>query len=102
MAVTRRLASILAMTESMLQQEASEQLQKLNKNLSGCGAVGSARSLGAGHRPQGFPKSKTLKSLVNIDFFGTILFRKILYKSGLTTCLTTYKKLNISSYRGVA
>ena len=33
-----------------------------------------------------------LKSLVNIDFFGTLLSRKILNKSGLTTCLTTYGK----------
>ena len=54
--------------------------------------TGSALSLGAGHRPQGIPKQKTPKSLVNTDFFGTLLSRKILCKSGLTTCLTTYGK----------
>ena len=36
---------------------------------------------------------KTPKTLVNIDFFGTILSRKFFYKNGLTTCLTTYGKI---------
>ena len=51
---------------------------------------GKALGLGAGHRPQGIPKQKTPKSLVNTDFFGTLLSCKNLYKSGLTTDLTTY------------
>ncbi|MBR4013623.1 MAG: hypothetical protein IKJ00_04925, partial [Clostridia bacterium] len=44
--------------------------------------TGIAPSLEAGHRPQGFPNQKTPKSLVNTDFFGTLLSRKILYKNG--------------------
>ena len=66
--------------------------------LSGCGAAGSAGGLGAGHRPQNIPKQKTPKSLVNTDFFGTILSRKILYKNGLTTDLTTYGKTSKIQY----
>ena len=61
------------------------------RRISGCGAVGSARRLGAGHRPQGIPKQKTPKALVNTDFFGTILSRKNIILSGLTTDLTTYR-----------
>ena len=59
---------------------------------SGCSAVGSAPGLGAGHRPQGIPKQKTPKPLINTDFFGTILSRKNPILSGLTTDLTTYRK----------
>ena len=73
------------------------------KYITRCGAVDSALALGAGHRPQGIPKQKTPKSLVTIDFFGTILSRKILNKSGLTTCLTTYgkkQKMNIDHISG--
>lgn len=42
--------------------------------------------------PKVFRSKKTPKALVNIDFFCTLLSCKILYKSGLTTCLTTYGK----------
>ena len=66
--------------------------QKAKLNISGCSAVGSARALGAGHRPLIMKFRKMLKNLVNIGFFGTILSRKFLYKNGLTTCLTTYGK----------
>ena len=59
---------------------------------SGCSAVGSARALGARHRPQGITKQKAPKALVNTDFFGTILSRKNPILSGLTTDLTTYRK----------
>ena len=59
--------------------------------ISRCGAIGSALALGARHRPQGIPKLKTPKSLVNTDFFGTILSHKNFILSGLTTDLTTYR-----------
>ena len=52
--------------------------------------TGSARRLGAGHRLHSPRKQKTPKALENTDLFGTLLSRKILYKIGLTTCLTTY------------
>ena len=48
--------------------------------------------------PQGIPKQKTPKSLVNTDFFGTLLSRKILIISGLTTDLTTYGKTSKIQY----
>ena len=74
--------------------------------ISGCSAVGSAPGLGARHRPLIMKSRKTPKSHVNTDFFGTILSRKILYKSGLTTCLTTYgnwpKNRIFFTLRGVA
>ena len=54
-------------------------------------ATGSALALGARHRPQGIPKQKPPKNLVNTDFFGTILSRKNPILSGLTTDLTTYR-----------
>ena len=37
-----------------------------------------------------FSDTKAPKSLVNTDFFGTLLSLEIAVKSGLTTCLTTY------------
>ena len=68
--------------------------------------TGSARRLGARHRPQGIPKQKTPKTLINTDFFGTILSRENPILSGLTTDLTTYGKIAKIQYfftfRGVA
>ena len=66
--------------------------KRLTKYMTRCGAAGSARALGARHRPQGIPKQKTPKTLTNTDFFGTILSRKNPILSGLTTDLTTYRK----------
>ena len=62
--------------------------------------------MGAGHRPLIMKSRKTLKALVNTDFFGTLFSCKILNNSGLTTCLTTYGNLPKNriffTHRGVA
>ena len=66
--------------------------QKSNKNhTSGCGAVGSARRLGACDRLGVQPRLKTPKSLVNIDFSALSSKTKSPFKRGLTTGLTTYR-----------
>ena len=99
---------LTAMAEPMLQQEAQRTTVQIQfkLNISGCSAVGSARALGAGHRLLIMKSRKTPKALVNIGFFGTLLSLKILCKSGLTTCLTTYGKTAKNSIfftlRGVA
>ena len=69
-----------------------------SNNKPGCGAVGSARRLGARHRPLIMKSRKTLKTLVNTDFFGTLFSCKILNNCGLTTCLTTYGKTEKNQY----
>ena len=93
---SRRRTRALAMRDALT---ATGSARIITKNqISRCGAIGSALALGAGHRLHSPRKQKTPKALVNTDFFGTLLSRKILNKSGLTTCLTTYGKTSKIQY----
>ena len=67
----------------------------------GVAQLGSA--LGSGHcvRSAWFSNSKTPKSLVNTDFFGSINAPENPDFRALTTCLTTYKKIEYFSSFGV-
>jgi len=96
---SQKIANTFAMRDAVTATgSAPPRLAKQQQNISGCSAVGSAPALGARHRPLIMKSRKTPKALVNTDFFGTLLSRKILYKSGLTTCLTTYGKKAKNEY----
>ena len=70
-------------------------------SMSRCSAAGSAHGSGHCVRSAWFSNSKTPKSLVNTDFFGSINAPENPDFRALTTCLTTYKKIEYFSSFGV-